>query len=206
MLATQIGPTPLLPPEINSIAHGATFERVPLAPGTIATAFGNRLAGERVQLFVAGVSARIFFANETQINFEVPSTLPSMNGTVSAFVTVDTRNSPARGLTLTTASPGIFFNAILNEDNSVNAAANPAFSGSIVQVFLTGLPASGAPVTVKIHDYTVTPLYSGAAPGFIGLQQVNAEVPSPLQSITSGIAVCWGTVCSPSRPITIRAR
>ena len=203
MEARQIGPTPNLPPEITSIAHAGTFERAPLAPGTIATAFGNRLKGDKVDLQVSGIPARIFFVNDTQINFEVPAGLPT-TGIVNAFVTVDTRNSPARALTLASASPGIFPNAILNQDNSVNAAANPAAAGSIVQVFLTGLPSSGAPITVKIHDYTVTPNFAATAPGFIGLQQVNAEVPATLQSITSDLSICWGAVCSPTRPITIR--
>ena len=203
METRQIGPTPNLPPEITSIAHAATFERVPLAPGTIATAFGNRLKGDKVELQVSGIPARIFFANDTQINFEIPAALPT-SGAVNAFVTVDTRNSPARNLSLAPASPGIFANAILNQDNTVNTAANPAAAGSIIQVFLTGLPAAGAPITVKIHDYTVTPLYAAAAPGFIGLQQVNAEVPPTLQSITAELAICWGAICSPTRPITIR--
>ena len=56
---------------------------------------------------------------------------------------------------------------------------------------------------MKIHDYTVTPLYAGTAPGFIGLQQVNAEVPQTLQSITTELSVCWGQVCSPARAITV---
>jgi len=203
MEARQIGPTPNLPPEINSIAHAATFDRGPLAPGTIATAFGNRLKGDKVDLQVFGIPARIFFANDTQINFEVPASLPA-TGIVNAFVTVDTRNSPARPITLAAASPGIFPNAILNQDNSVNTAANPATAGSIIQIFLTGLPTAGAPVTVKIHDYTVIPNFASTAPGFIGLQQVNAAVPATLQNITSELAVCWGTICSPTRPITIR--
>jgi len=197
------GPNPSLPPEISSIVHGATFAAAPLAPGTIATAFGNRLRGENVQLRVADVPARIFFSNDTQINFEIPSTLPS-SGSVTAFVTVDTRNSPARTVALTTASPGIFSNAILNEDYTVNSPALPALAGSVLQAFLTGLPASGNPVTVKIHDYTVVPLFAGAAPGFIGLQQVNAAIPAALQSITTEFSVCSGSICSPGRPITVR--
>lgn len=159
--------------------------------------------GDKVELQVSGIQARIFFANDTQINFEVPAGLPT-SGSVNAFATVDTRNSPARSLTLAPASPGIFPNAILNQDSSVNAAGNPAAAGSVVQVFLTGLPSSGAPVTVKIHDYTVTPNFASTAPGFIGLQQVNVEIPATLQSLTSELSVCWGTICSPGRPITIR--
>ena len=202
MEAREFGPTPQLPPEINSVTHAATFAVTPLAPGTIATLFGNRLKGDKVEVRVSDLPARIFFANDTQINFEIPSVLPQ-SGTVTLFATVDTRNSPARTITLTNASPGIFPNAILNQDNTVNTAATPARAGSIVQIFLTGLPTQGQTTTVKIHDYTVTPLYAGTAPGFIGLQQVNAEVPQTLQSITTELSVCWGQVCSPARAITV---
>jgi uncharacterized protein (TIGR03437 family) len=203
MEARDFGPNPLTPPELNSVTHAATFERTPLAPGTIATVFGNRLKGDKLELRVNDTPTRIFFANDTQINFEVPPALPT-SGTANIVAVVDTRPSTARQLTLTTASPGIFPNAILNQDNSVNSAANPALAGSVIQAFLTGLPAAGAPITVKIHDYTVSPLYAGAAPGFIGLQQVNAAIPAALQSLTSDIAVCWGSICSPNRPITVR--
>jgi uncharacterized protein (TIGR03437 family) len=203
MEARELGPSPQLPPEVNSVTHAATFAQTPLAPGTIATLFGNRLKGDKVEVRVSELPARIFFANDTQINFEIPAVLPQ-SGTVNLYVSVDSRNSPARTITLANASPGIFPNAILNQDNSVNTASTPATSGSVIQIFLTGLPVQGAPVTVKIHDYTVTPLFAGTAPGFIGLQQVNAEVPSTLQSITSDLSVCWGAVCSPIRPVTVR--
>jgi uncharacterized protein (TIGR03437 family) len=203
MEARQFGPNPLLPPEISAITHAATFERVPLAPGTLATAFGLRLAGDDVQLNINGIPARIFFSNATQINFEVPPSLPT-SGAVNAFVTVDTRNSPARALSLAPASPGIFPNAVLNQDFSVNTASNPALSGSVLQLFLTGLPVAPDPVTVRLHDYTVAPLFAGPAPGFIGLQQVNVQVPPDLQSLTSEISVCAGAVCSPARPVTVR--
>ena len=46
-------------------------------------------------------------------------------------------------ITLAAASPGIFPGAILNQDNSANAADNPANSGSIIQIYLTGLPTTG---------------------------------------------------------------
>jgi uncharacterized protein (TIGR03437 family) len=203
MEVRELGPTPQLPPLISSIAHAATFAQAPLAPGTIATLFGSRFRGDKVEVRVAGIPVRIFFANDTQIDFEVPAGLPT-TGIVNAFVTVDTRNSPARPLTLAAASPGVFPNAILNQDSSVNTASNPAAAGTILQVFLTGLPSTGAPITVKIHDYTVTPLYAATAPGFIGLQQVNVEIPPTLQNITADFAVCWGSVCSPNRPVTVR--
>jgi uncharacterized protein (TIGR03437 family) len=203
MEARNVGPGPGLPPEVTRVTHGATFEVGPLAPGTIATLFGNRLRGQSVELRVNNLSARIFFGNDTQINFEVPASLPS-TGNATLVVTVDGTPSAARTFALAEASPGIFANAILNQDFSVNSAANPALSGSIIQIFASGIPVTGTK-SVKIHDYTVNELlFAGPAPGFIGLQQVNARVPDTLQSITADISVCAGAICSPSRQITVR--
>lgn len=203
MEAKLPGPPTRPPPILTSVTHGATFERSPLAPGTIATLFGSRFTGDKVEVRVSELPARIFFKNDTQINFEIPQILLT-GGSVNVVVNVDSQNSLPVAITLAPASPGIFPNAILNQDNSVNAADNPALSGSIVQIYLTGLPTTGNPVTVRIHDYTVRPLYAGTAPGFIGLQQVNAEVPATLQSITAELSVCSGAICSPSRQVTVR--
>jgi len=187
-------------PEITSIAHAATFERTALAPGTIATAFGTQLRDAKIN--INGMDARVFFTNNTQVNFEVPASLPT-SGSVNVVASLNNILGAPRPLTLSPASPGIFEGAVLNQDFSVNSAANAAISGTAIQIFLTGLP-SNRPVTVKIHDYIVMPLFAGAAPGFIGLQQVNAEVPAQLQSITSDVSVCSGDICSPRRPITVR--
>jgi len=199
MIVRPFAPPPIPIPEVSSVVHAATFEAVPLAPGTIATIFGARLRGGTVT--VNGVNARVFFTNDTQINFDIPPSLP-VSGTVNLVVRVDDRPSLARAITLAAASPGIFPGAVLNQDFSPNSAANPALSGSVVQIFLTGLPSGNT--KVRIHDYTVDPLYAAGAPGFIGLQQVNAMVPEALQSITSDISVCAGSACSPNRPITVR--
>jgi uncharacterized protein (TIGR03437 family) len=68
--------------------------------------------------------------------------------------------------------------AVLNQDNSVNDAANPAAPGSVVQIFGTGAGVGGEPVGVSIGGTDSTVLFSGRAPGEVaGLFQVNAVVP-----------------------------
>ena len=75
------------------------------------------------------------------------------------------------------AQPG----AILNQDYSLNTAALPAARGSGPQIFATGygpLDASGqAAVGVWLGELPAAVLYSGPAPGFPGLWQINAKVP-----------------------------
>jgi uncharacterized protein (TIGR03437 family) len=100
--------------------------------------------------------------------------------------------------------------AVLNQDNTPNGlpifvGASPAARGSVIQIFATGggdttpsllpgeaAPASGNPLiltnaqpSVEVgNEAAVT--FSGMAPGYVGLWQINAVVP---QSVTPGNAV-----------------
>ncbi len=102
--------------------------------------------------------------------------------------------------------------AVLNDDFSQNGSAQsilgakPARRGSVIQIFATGAgetdppllagepaPASGNPLVLTQVQPTVTiggsparVLFSGMAPGFVGLWQINAEVP---QDVSPGPAV-----------------
>ncbi len=149
-----------------------------------------------------GVEGRILYADSRQINFQVPVELAG-RASAQLIVTADGLQSVPRPVLLAASNPGVFPGAILNQDNSANSAANPAASGSIVQVFLTGLPGTSA--TVRVHDRAFAEaIYAGPAPGLIGVQQVNALIPGDLQTITSDLVVCAGTNCSAPRQISVR--
>ena len=107
---------------------------------------------------------------------------------------------------------GRFQGAVLNDDFSQNGlpqlivGAKPARRGSVIAIFATGggetnppmlpgepAPASGDPLiltrvqpTVTIGGVEARVLFSGMAPGYVGLWQINAEVPA---SVTPGPAV-----------------
>jgi uncharacterized protein (TIGR03437 family) len=101
--------------------------------------------------------------------------------------------------------------AVLNQDNSHNGnpatsvGATPAARGSVIQIFATGAgatnpalaagqpaPASGSLVltvaqpTVTIGGVNAPVQFSGLAPGFVGLWQINAVVPA---GVTPGMTV-----------------
>jgi uncharacterized protein (TIGR03437 family) len=101
-------------------------------------------------------------------------------------------------------SSGVGQAAVLNQDNSLNGASNPAGAGSVIQIFATGggqtTPASvtgtlagnsqdttALPVTVTIGSADAPVMYHGSAPGEVaGVLQMNAVVPP---GITPGPAV-----------------
>jgi len=103
-------------------------------------------------------------------------------------------------------APGIFTinsqgtgqGAILDAAYRLVDASNPAASGSFVLIYCTGLgsvtnpPPTGSPAsltdpsptpmfpTVTIGGVSANVSFSGLAPGYVGLYQVNAQVPAGL--------------------------
>ena len=83
------------------------------------------------------------------------------------------------------ALPGIFTMAngmgqaaANNQDGSINSATNPAARGSIVTLYATGEGVNVSSVGLTIGGYAAKLLYAGPAPGFPGLMQINAQVPT----------------------------
>jgi uncharacterized protein (TIGR03437 family) len=118
--------------------------------------------------------------------------------------------------------------AILNQDGAQNGtpgatlAGRPAARGSVLIIYATGAgdttpvllpgepaPASGNPLiqtkvqpTVTIGDEQAQVLFSGMAPGFVGLWQINVEIPagiSPGPAVPLTISVGG----APSNTVTI---
>jgi uncharacterized protein (TIGR03437 family) len=152
------------------------------------------------QVKIGGLLAPLLYVSSGQINCQVPF---EVAGQTSAQVTVTngTVTSSPSTVNLTSSAPGIFVGAgtqgaVLNQDYSANSAANPAARGTVVQIFATGQGAvsnqpadgAGAPTsptantpsnpTVAIGGLPAAVQFSGLAPGFVGLWQVNATVPA----------------------------
>ncbi len=160
-----------------------------------------------VQVMVNGVAAPIYYVSPTQISVIVPYGIAS---SIAQFqVSNDgTKSNSVTMLTGTTA-PGVFtvppgglgYGAILHADYSLVTQQNPAQIGETVQVYLTGLGAvtptvgdgAAAPtdslvntsntITADVNGTTAKVAFSGLAPGFAGLYQVNVTIPT---GVTSG--------------------
>lgn len=191
------------------VVNAASDVAGPLAPGSLFTIFGTNLANvttmagplppslDNVSMTIGGFTAPVQFISPTQVNAQVPFEVglgqqPLVYSKGALQLTIQ--------VTIVPAQPGIFLvngrGAILNQDNSLNTAANPALGQSVVQVFFTGQglvtppvatgqPASlttlmftNATTTATIGGSPATVLFSGLAPGFVGLGQANVQVPS----------------------------
>ena len=149
-----------------------------------------------------GVAAPLFYVSPGQINAQAPFGLGM--GTASIQVTRGSLTSPMGAVNVAYVSPGIFIvdqaanqGAILHADYSLVGSSNPARTGDRLQIYATGLGplqvpvATGAPSpaastvaipTVSIGGVFATVTYSGLAPGFAGLYQVNVIVPAGLST------------------------
>ncbi len=166
-----------------------------------------------------GIPAPLFYVSPGQVNAQAPFELPV--GSVSIQVTRGAVSSAVGFVSVANVSPGIFildFNtgqgAILHANFSVVSSSNPARAGETLLVYGTGLgplkipvksgdmaPSSPLAETLIVPRVTVGGLdapvtFSGLAPGFAGLYQVNIVVPNGLQPGNQSIEFFTGGVSS----------
>jgi uncharacterized protein (TIGR03437 family) len=152
------------------------------------------------------------YTGASQINLRVPPGLAGKNS-ATMVVTVDGTASAPQTVILAPAWPTIFNGGVLNQDYSVNGSGSGAASGSIIQVYATGIPDS-ATVSVQIGNRKdLVPLYAGPAPTVPGVQQVNVAVPDGLvsggmDSANPSLVVCVVTstsqFCSPAYALVVQ--
>lgn len=175
-----------------------------------------------------GAQVPLFFVSPNQINVQAPFTLPV--GQVQIQVQHGTAVSPVAVAPVAAFSPGIFMvdyaantGAIVHATTyAVVNASNPAVPGEPLAIFATGLGpvnlaiASGAaaPSTAPFAETTNTPtvaignvsahvLFSGLAPGYVGLYQVNVTVPSGLSGGSHSLQISVGGVASNTTTLAV---
>ncbi len=163
------------------------------------------LAGTTLTL--SGNTLPLFFVSPTQINFQLPFVpspgtyqLTIANGQLSSTITVNL--APFSPSLFTTNSQGTGQAAALVNSTSILVAPTGMFPGSrpaakneFIQLYCTGLgdvfnrPNLGAPSpgvtlaatmaqpTVTVGDVDANIVFSGLSPGFVGLYQVNLQIP-----------------------------
>ncbi len=177
-------------------AAGLTLD----ANGMVSTAVGG------VRVLFDGVPAPMVFASAAQCSAVVPY-FGASNPTTRVQVEYQGVRSDPFPLAVSATAPGLFTSgaigtgqgSILNQDGTVNSAANPASLGSSVVLWATGegitdppgvdgrpavdvLPKPLAAVTVDIGGLPATVQYAGAAPHYMpGVLQINARMSPNVQ-------------------------
>jgi uncharacterized protein (TIGR03437 family) len=174
----------------SAVVNAATFTGG-LAPGGIMAIFGAGLAGPGSATTVAmdGTIATVLFAAPFQINAQVP---PGIAPGIHTLRVSSVYGVAQQSVTVSAVAPAIFLmgnsstGAVLNQDFSMNGPANPLPRGQALVVYATGLGAVSrqgqlsvtvAPVTALVDGQELPVQFSGLAPGYVGLYQVNVPIP-----------------------------
>lgn len=165
------------------------------ADGKLTTSLGG------TQITVNNVAAPILYSTPSQVSIQIPFEVAGQ-GTASVAVTVGGQTSAPRSINIAPTAPGFFTQnqagtgeAIVVHENGVTLVTpqNPARRNEVVVFYLTGLGvldpplATGAPagansaaaqVSLMFGTSNAVAEYAGAAPGFVGLNQINVRIPA----------------------------
>jgi virginiamycin B lyase len=170
-----------------------------LAPGALMSIYGARLPAQP-EVRVQERAATVLYASPTQINAHLPSE------TAPGPARVEVRGPSfllTQALTLTEASPGLFV-VVRNADFRLVSETNPVAAGDYMAIFATGLGKEPVPAEVTVGGAPAAVAYAGSAPGFVGLDQINARVPSGLNPGSHPVRVTVRGVASNEVRVWVR--
>jgi len=217
--------TPLAPGEIVSLFGTKLADTT---AGAASLPLPTQLSG--TSLVIGGIGMPILYTSNGQVNAVVPYGL-TPNTSQQVLVQRDATLSVPVSVDVGPAQPGVFFQAPMQgiiiayrgQTNFLAAPGSPATAGDVLVIYSAGLgpviPAVadgvGAPSnppatttsqpTVTIGGINAPIQFSGLAPGFVGLYQVNAVVPP---GVTPGnqVPVILSIAGQTSPPVTIAVK
>jgi uncharacterized protein (TIGR03437 family) len=226
------------PPRVLRLANGASFQD-PVAPGSIVSVGGFELAASTVaastvplpialggtSMMVNGRPAPLFYVSPSQINAQIPVETPP--GPAAIVVTTAAGASAELAATISPAAPGIFVydgtRAVAqNQDLALNTRDWPAFTGSVITLYLTGQGpldnpvATGAAASSEVLSRATLEAsatiggraaeiqFLGMTPGLVGVLQANLRVPA-LAAGHHPVQITIGSVTSNAPVITVFA-
>ena len=166
---------------------------------------------------------RLHFVSPTQINVQIPWELRGLNSAQmkvsigdysSALYTVPLNNVSPNAFEINDPRTGQRLAASLDSNFALVYDANKAKKGQFIQIYCNGLgdvdatPASGEPSpadplarttavpVVTIGGRPAEVVFSGLAPGIVGLYQINVRVPADTPSGLQPLVIQLGDVTS----------
>ena len=209
-----------------SVVGQAARQAAPIAPGALVDLSGANLGGSGQSsgaplprslgsTFVAveGVRAPLVMTSAGQIEAQIPGDLPATSASIVVSVGGDMSNTFSA--TVQAAAPSIL--AVTHAATGLAVSAdNPLTPGEVVTAYMIGLGAVTADLAIgaaaprdSLIGTAATPqvvlggtaldvLFSGLAPGYVGLYQVNIAVPQVLPPVPSAnlTVTCGGQSAS----------
>ncbi len=174
-----------------AVVNAATFTP-DIAVGGLVSISGNGLArsGEATRVEIGGRAATVVSATPFQITAQIPEDVAAGSNVLRVE---SPYGSVEQSVEVRPYAPAIFRtgsgrpNLVNATTNQLNSAQNPVTRGQAVVIYATGLGVtsrSGAlnpaitPVAVVVSGQELRPTYSGLAPGFAGLYQINVVIPA----------------------------
>ncbi len=181
-----------------------------------------------VAMTLGGQPMPLFYVSPGQINALVPFEVPVGNATWD--MTRRGSVGAATNFSVFATAPGIFVAtdgvtalAVDAQSGRLITTENPAAAGSVVTLFASGLGAVNPPVasgaagalqepfnrttqtvSVTVGERAAEVLFSGLAPGYAGLYQLNVRLPSPLPSGAAAVVITAGGATSKPANILLR--
>ncbi|MGH9657116.1 MAG: ThuA domain-containing protein, partial [Bryobacteraceae bacterium] len=190
-------PRPAAAPVVRAVANAAGYSAEALAPGSVIAIGGTNLTGGSTlahngfplpvrlagtSVLVNGAPVPLYYASPTQINAQLPYAV----ATAGLAVRSGTTSSPPLTLRIEPAAPGIF--AVAKIDGAVVVYATGL--GAVAPPVPAGAAAPSSPPSITpdspqvfVGDARAEVFFSGLAPGWAGLYQVNAVLPA---GVTAG--------------------
>jgi uncharacterized protein (TIGR03437 family) len=198
----------VMEPASDTVAVNAAGFRagMPVAPGSIASLFGKftgsatasattfplprKLA--ETDVLLAGKAVPLYYISSGQLNLQVPAGQAA--GQALAEVRISGQVIARAPVTVIPNAPGIF--AVAGQDGRVNAANSPAHPGEVLHIYATGqgavnpvvddgvaapaqpLSFSTSTPNVFLGGRQLVVSYSGLAPGFAGVWQLDVALPA----------------------------
>jgi len=213
----------------KGVVNAANYQGGGVAPGELITIFGKNLrpatleqpsvspsgvvktAAGGTRVLFDGVAAPMIYTISGQVSAVAPFAIQGRAATQVQVEYLGEQSAPA-AVPVVNALPGLFTSdasgtgtgAILNQDLSVNSAANPAEAGSIIVLYATGggVVAPAVPdgstlftplsrltqsVSARVGGMDAAVLYAGVAPGIVaGVLQIDITIP---EGVGAGSAV-----------------
>ncbi len=204
--------TPSSNPAINGVNLSGPAGSATLAPGALFTVQGtnfgdsanaqtNPLPRALVDVFVAveGVRVPLWSSSSGTVVGQLPNDMRL--GTVNITVALNGVVSNNVQAPVALISPSII--VVTHADGSTVAAGNPVVPGETLVIYATGLGPTNPSVdtgafadatvlattvnapSVAIDGMPINVVFSGLTPGFVGLYQIDAQVPTTLTSAGS---------------------